>query len=280
MAASILTITPNPSLDISGVVQQLVPNEKSYVYEEKRQPGGNGVNAGVMAKNLGAKVLVSGFLGGETGVEFLELLKKMKLPQNFVFVRNRTRSNVTVSQDKTHQQTRLSFAGPNISRSEVKLLFKKVQTLAFSQIMIGGSLPSGFSTNDLTHLIKLGRQFDVPVFVDVPGHILKQVVKAKPFFIKPNLTEFQELVGKNVTGREEVIREALKLTRFIDVICVSSVDGGALLVTKNDVFFGKIKKIKVRSTVGAGDSMVGAMLYYINKHGGNKVQERLIGNKC
>lgn len=266
MRDPILTITPNPSLDISGVVDELVPNEKSYVYAEKRQPGGNGVNAGIMARNLGAKVIVTGFLGGDTGREYSELLKKIKLQQDFVFIGNRTRSNITVAQEKTHQQTRLSFPGPKISKNEIKHLMKKIHQGQFSQIMVGGSLPPGISSHDIVQLIKLGRKLNIPVVIDVPGHILAKLLKARPFFIKPNLTEFQELIGKKVSGKEAVIREAMKLIDLIPIICVSSVDGGALLITKNEIVFGIIKKVKVRSTVGAGDSMVGAITYFMNKH--------------
>ncbi|MBK7963051.1 MAG: hypothetical protein IPK04_18770 [Bdellovibrionales bacterium] len=77
--------------------------------------------------------------------------------------------------------------------------------------------------------------------------------------IKPNLREFQELVGKNVQSIRTVLPFARRLSKSISLVCVSSVEGGALLVTKNKAWFGRIPKVKVRSTVGAGDSMVGAM---------------------
>lgn len=265
MSLPILTLTPNPSLDISGTVDQLTLNEKSYVYDERRQPGGNGINAAVVAKNLGANVVVTGFLGGDTGREISDLLKKIKLPQDFVVIKNRTRSNVTVSQAQTHLQTRLSFSGPKIAKSEVAVLIKKIKEKQISHLVIGGSLPPGMSSNDLGRIVMLGHKMDVPVIVDVPGDILVKVVSAMPFFIKPNLLEFQALIGKKITSRDEIITEALKVNRSVPVVCISSVEGGALLVTKDKIVFGKIEEVKVRSTVGAGDSMVGAITYFMHK---------------
>lgn len=268
MPHMILTITPNPSLDVSGLVEELIPNEKSYVFEEKRHPGGNGVNAGVMAKNLGGRVIVSGFLGGDTGQEYSDLLKEIKLRQDFVLIKGHTRTNMTISQNKSQSQTRLSFMGPKIKKEEADLLIKKVSKITCSQIIIGGSLPPGFKSTSVVKLIKLGHKLKIPVIVDIPGAALAKVYKAKPFLIKPNLTEFQELTGKKVSRREDVIREAIKLTKFVSIVCVSSVEGGALLVSKDKVFFGRIPKITIRSTVGAGDSMVGAMTYVLNKFRG------------
>lgn len=268
MAHMILTITPNPSLDVSCLVEELIPNEKSYVFKEKRHPGGNGVNAGVMAKKLGSRVIVSGFLGGSSGQEYSDLLKKIKLQQDFVLIKGHTRTNMTISQNKVLGQTRLSFLGPKIKKGEVDLLINKISKIPCSQIIIGGSLPPGFKSTSVVKLIKLGHQLKIPVIVDVPGVALSKIYKAKPFLIKPNLTEFQELIGKKVSLKADVIREAMKMTKYVSIVCVSSVEGGAILVTKEKVFFGRIPKITIRSTVGAGDSMVGAMTYVLNKFRG------------
>ena len=257
----ILTFTPNPALDVSGTVSELVPNEKSYVSHEMRLPGGNGINAARIAHRLGAEVLATGFLGGNSGMEFSELLKLEGIPQHFINIEGKTRTNVTISLDKSHEQTRLSFSGPKIRKKEMTAMTHFLEYSLPEIVIIGGSLPAGASAHFIKLIVKEFNQKNIPVFVDMPGKIMKDVYSSKPFFIKPNLTEFQGMTGKKVSTIQEVLKEARKLSAFIPLQCISSVEGGALLVIKDHAWFGKIPKIKVQSSVGAGDSMVGAIAY-------------------
>lgn len=256
----ILTVTFNPALDVSGVVDNLVPNEKSYVFDEVHMPGGNGINAGIIARRLGGEVELSGFLGGANGEEIRELLKKEKVDQDFISIRGRTRMNLTVSNRNDHAQTRLSFPGPEIKKNEQKKLEEKIRSLSETDLLIlGGSLPPGINPAFVLRLINLARMSKVKTMVDMPGHLLKEVIEGQPLFIKPNLVEFQGLIGKKVTTIKSVLSEARKYLDKVPLICVSSVEGGALLIKENEVWFGKIPKVKIYSSVGAGDSMVGAM---------------------
>ena len=257
----IITFTPNPALDVSGTVSELIPNEKSYVSNEVRFPGGNGINAARIAHRLGAEVLATGFLGGSAGEELSNLLRLESIPQHFIKIQARTRTNVTISLDSSYEQTRLSFPGPKITRKEFTQLMNFLEYSLPSLLIIGGSLPVGITASSIKKIVRGHAQKGIPVFLDVPGGLLKDVISSKPFFIKPNLTEFQGMTGKKVTKINDVLKEARKLSHLVPLQCISSVEGGALLVTKEHAWFGKIPKIVVRSTVGAGDSMVGAMAH-------------------
>ena len=118
----IYLITPNPALDISGTVDQLIADEKNYVTDEIRSAGGNGINAARIAHRLGAKVIASGFLGGPTGDEIKNLLDKENIKHHFVKTVGNTRINLTISNHNTHSQTRLSFPGANIKFNELTTL--------------------------------------------------------------------------------------------------------------------------------------------------------------
>jgi fructose-1-phosphate kinase PfkB-like protein len=157
-------------------------------------------------------------------------------------------------------QTRLSFPGPQIRANEAEDLFKQVARIKNPGIVvIGGSLPPGVSPAYLQRMIRSLRSRQVPTLVDVPGEILKRVISAEPLFIKPNLLEFQELVGKKVVSISSVLKEARRLSHKVPLICVSSVEGGALLITRDSAWFGRAPRVKIKTTVGAGDSMVGAI---------------------
>ncbi len=153
---TILAITPNPALDLSGTVKVLKPNEKTYVSNEIRNPWGNSINAGRILNRLGIPIVTSGFLGGSTGDEVQSLLHIENIPTEFIKIQNSTRINVTVSSKHSHDQTRLSFPGPAIKKWEKDRLIqfvKRKKNLSF--LLVGGSLPEGFSAVDIIQLIQL-----------------------------------------------------------------------------------------------------------------------------
>jgi 1-phosphofructokinase family hexose kinase len=266
MKSYVVTVTPNPALDMGGEVASLIPNEKSYVVHPSRHPGGNAINAGRILSRLKTPVICTGFLGGNTGEEIESLLTKEKVRNHFIPIAQATRMNITVSNQKDHNQTRLTFPGPVISRQEKENLIRYLKSQhKMSHLVIGGSFPEGFTVTDVIRLARLAKKLNVPTIIDCPGKLLRRLLPARPLLIKPNLIEFQQLVGKKVQSLPTVIREARKLLSQVSLVCVSSVEGGTLLVTRDGCFFGKIAPVKIRSTVGAGDSMVGSFVAQLHK---------------
>lgn len=257
----IYSITFNPALDITGVVENLIPNEKSYVTNVIHTAGGNGINAGIIAARLGTKVSLTGFVGGDNGNQFKALLDQQKLDHNFVSIHSNTRMNVTVSNRSTHKQTRLSFPGPKVTASEWKKLVVVIGKIKAKEdfVIIGGSLPPGVSALKVASIVRSLNKRNVRCVVDMPAGALGTVLKAKPYLIKPNLQEFQELTKTKAVTIKEVLKAAKSLQKKVHLICISSVEGGALLIGRGEVWFGKTPKLSIKSTVGAGDSMVGAM---------------------
>lgn len=256
----ILTITPNPALDLGGTVTQLVPDEKNYVHSETRYPGGNAINVARILQRLNIPVVTTGFLGKSVGHEVGALLDTENIKRQFVKIKDHTRISLTISNLKTHKQTRLSFPGPHVSDTEIQLLMKTFNKMRkLDLLVLGGSFPPGYRISDANQLIKLARARHLPVVVDIPGKLLREIQLEGLLLIKPNLVEFQELVGKKVKSISSVARLAQQLAQKVGLVCVSSVEGGALLVSRDFAWYGTVPKIKVRNTVGAGDSMVGAM---------------------
>lgn len=262
----ILTITPNPALDLGGVVDNLKANEKSYVHDETRSPGGNAINAARILTRLRVPILATGFLGGSTGEEIKNLLDEENVKNNFVKIKGHSRICVTVSNKTDHLQTRLDFPGPQITRQELEKLFKLLERQKnISLLLIGGSLPQGLKPADVIRLMSFARKRKIECVVDCPGDILRILIAGRPILIKPNLTEFQEMTESSAKSIGGIQKEARKLLNRVPYICISSVEGGALLVTKKNSYFGRIPKVRVKSSVGAGDSMVGAMVSQLYK---------------
>ena len=272
----IYTVTFNPALDVGGTVEKIIPNEKSYVFDEIHHPGGNGINAAIIIHRLGSDVKATGFLGGTNGAEIKRLLDEEKLKSSFIKISGNTRMNITVSSRKTHKQTRLSFAGPKIKVDEFKKLCSFLNKIKKNDlVLIGGSLPPGITSQHIKKIVKDLKNKKILCMVDMPGKILSEIISAKPYFIKPNLIEFQELVGKKVKSIKTILPIVRQLNELVPLICVSSVDGGAILVTIDEAWFGKIPKVKILSTVGAGDSMVGAMATRLAANKDAQIEELL-----
>ncbi len=260
MKRHVLTFTPSPTLDLGGIVDQIEPNEKSYVHDQTKSPGGNGINAARILTRLRIPTIASGFVGGGIGTEIKFLLNGEKVKNEFIPIKGHSRICVTVSNRSDHQQTRLTFPGPNILPNEKMSLFKLLKSdHGIELLLIGGSLPGGFRISDAKRVIKIAQKKNVPCLVDCPAKILRELIPERPFFIKPNLSEFQETLGSNAKSIHSVHKAARKLLDKIPYVCVSSVEEGALLVTKDGAYFGRIPRVNIKSTVGAGDSMVGAM---------------------
>lgn len=256
----IYTITSNPALDLGGMVDGIVPNEKNYVYEETRYPGGNAINAARILTRLNIPVTATGFLGGSVGEEVRSLLTAEGVRSHFIRIQDDTRINVTVSCKNTHQQTRLAFPGPHLRKSELARLFSRIRSIRPPTILvIGGSMPPGGSTSHLKLLLRIAAARSIPCIVDVPAQILRPLLPLSPLLVKPNLCEFHELTSTTAATIASVTREANKIRGKIPLFCISSVEDGALLVTPWGTWFAKGPQIRVKSTVGAGDSMIGAM---------------------
>jgi 1-phosphofructokinase family hexose kinase len=264
----ILAVTPNPVLDLGGTVNRLVADEKNYVHSETRFPGGNAINAARILRRLGSHVVAGGFLGGGVGDEIRELLEAEKVNHFFIPIEGSSRVGVTVTNLSSQHQTRLGFSGPTVSRGEYEKLLEMFRNLSRGTlVIIGGSFPLGMTEKSLSEIVAIVFEKHCECVVDVPGMILRQArfSTSYPLLIKPNLIEFQDFIGEKMGSRERVFDAALTLTHKIPLVCVSSIDGGAILVTPHGSWFGRIPDIEVKTSVGAGDSMVGAMCAILSK---------------
>jgi len=275
---SVITLTPNPTLDLSGEVETLIVNEKNSVLHERRDPGGNGINAARIAKRLAqpsrVRTLAIGFLGGAVGEEIKALLNAEKLPTRWIKIEGNTRINVTVSlnayeSQSQPKQTRLSFPGPGVSKSEANQMLRLIERLPRKSILLlGGSLPRGLSPDFWLAILKIAAARGIGCIVDTPAPILKAILESlerssqlPPLLaIKPNLHELGVLLNRDLSNASlpEIIRASRPLTHRVFGICVSMGAKGALWVDAKHAWFIEAPPIQARGTVGAGDSFLGA----------------------
>ncbi|MEH7112868.1 1-phosphofructokinase [Neobacillus niacini] len=255
----IYTVTLNPSLDYIVEVDQVTLGALNRTKNETKFPGGKGINVSQVLKRLDVDSRALGFLGGFTGEYIEEFLKSLEIQTDFVRVAEDTRINVKL---KSEKETEINAKGPKITAENFEALKRKIRELTNEDILVlAGSIPSTMPENTYEELVKLCNENGTKFVVDAEGELLKKVLPLKPFLIKPNHHELGDLFNTVITTSDEAIfygRELIK--QGAQNVIVSLAEKGAVLINKDQDFTASVPKGEVKSSVGAGDSMVAGFL--------------------
>lgn len=253
----IYTVTLNPSIDYVIKVDKLTTGKINRVNEEHIYPGGKGINVTRILKNLDNDNIALGFVSGFTGDYIINSLQELNLKSDFIKVKEGfTRINVKV---KSEEETEINGQGPKISEEELNQFYKVIDKLVDGDVLIlSGSIPSCLDERLYESIMKRVEDRDIKVIVDATKNLLLNVLKYKPFLIKPNNHELAEMFNVELNSTEDVVFYARKLKEMgAQNVLISMGKDGALLVTENDeVFASSVAKGEVVNSVGAGDSMV------------------------
>lgn len=259
----IYTLTLNPSIDYVVNVDNLETGKVNRTTSDIKFPGGKGINVSRVLSTLGVENVALGFLGGFTGKFIDDSLKDLGINTDFIQVNGDTRINVKV---KSNIETEINGAGPDIAEAELNELLNKLSVLKSGDILviagsIQKSLPSDLYLMIQKEVVKNG----VKVVVDTSGQALVEAIKNKPFLIKPNNHEIEEIFNVKLNSMDDIVKYGKKLMNMgAENVIISMAGDGALLICPEGVFFGNAPKGEVKNSVGAGDSLVGGFLasYY------------------
>ena len=259
----IYTVTLNPALDKTVEIPSLPVDGVNRITPLRTDPGGKGINVSKVIQKLGGKSMAAGILGGDTGRAIQSSLEAMELNTWFQFVEGETRTNMKIIDPVNHTNTDINEPGVTVSEkildSLLKELLKKVSQGDIA--VISGSMPKGSPKETYFLWTKAFREKGAKVILDADGELLKAGLKASPYLIKPNDHELSQLVGRTLKTPEELKQVAMDLMEKygIEKVVVSMGSAGALYVTKEKALYAEGLKVPVGSTVGAGDSVVGAL---------------------
>ena len=257
----IYTVTLNPSIDYVIKVDKLTTGNINRVNEEHVYPGGKGINVTRILKSLDNDNIALGFVSGFTGDYIINSLQELNLKSDFIKVKEGfTRINVKV---KSEEETEINGQGPKISEEELNQFYKVIDKLVDGDILIlSGSIPSCLDERLYESIMKKVEDRDIKVIVDATKNLLLNVLKYKPFLIKPNNHELAEMFNVELNSTEDVVFYARKLKEMgAQNVLISMGKDGALLVTENgEVFASSVAKGEVVNSVGAGDSMVAGFI--------------------
>ena len=201
----IITVTLNAAIDKALSVPNFRLGRRHRTVEQRTMAGGKGVNIARTLKMLGQPVIATGFAGGATGTHIVEQLTEESILNDFVRIREESRTNTSVLDPTTGKQTEINERGPSVSEREVELFRDKLLYLARGAaiVVFAGSLPRGLDPDIYAVLIRELERTGVTTVIDTDGEPLRQAVRAEPDVVSPNVIEAEELVGHEFASEEE-----------------------------------------------------------------------------
>ena len=186
----IYTVTLNPSMDYVIKFDKLNYSSVNRVDEEHLYPGGKGINVSIILNELGYKSVSLGFISGFTGKYIIDCMNEKNLNCDFVEVANGfSRINIKI---KSNEETEVNGRGPNITPDELISLYDKIDSLNNGDILVlAGSIPPSLDDKLYENIMKRLEDKNIKIIVDATKNLLLNVLKYKPFLIKPNNHELE-----------------------------------------------------------------------------------------
>ncbi len=261
----IVTVTLNPSLDEWVQLPSLRVGELNRATAVARDPGGKGINVSRVVQELGGQTVAIGVAGGEDGAIFRRLLARLGIPNRLIWVAGPTRNNYKIRTERPRGLTEINTAGPDVSQAalhevEQRLLEGRPRPRC---IVLSGSLPPGVPSTIYQRWVHLLRRDGIPVALDSSGEALRHGLAARPWLVKPNCQEAEELLRRRLGGQRDAVRATQEiLRRGPRLVILSRGKAGALLALADPpgVWTAIPPVVSVNSAVGAGDSLVGGFL--------------------
>ena len=261
--AAIVTLTMNPALDVSTRTQELRPTDKLRCSDPSHEPGGGGINVARVIAALGGEATALFPSGGPAGRMIEQLLGKAGIAFMAVPIAGDTRESFNVDETKTGRQYRFILPGPRLTGLEQTMLFETLTGLSPMPryVVASGSLPPGVEGDFYVRLSRVCSELGAHLVFDAPGEVLAASAGAGALLIKPNLLELEKAAGRRLQTRRQQVNAARRLiaANVAEIVIMSNGAEGVLLVTAAEEEAIPAPHVPVRSGVGAGDSMVGAM---------------------
>ena len=262
--APIVTLTINPALDVSTTTETVRPEHKMRCGPSRVDPGGGGVNVSRVIDRLGGHSTAIYAVGGPTGQAYRQLLEAEGITGKAIAIAGSTRENVTIDETSTGQQFRFVLQGPELSESEWQRCLDATEAAMQwgGYVVPSGSLAPGVPDDVYARVARRARELGVRCIVDASGAALAAALDEGVYLVKPSGRELGELVGAELTSIDDKTAAAQQLVAEgkAEVVALTVGGEGAVLVTANTVTRLASPPITVKSTVGAGDSFLAALV--------------------
>ncbi len=258
----IITVTLNAAIDKSLSVPNFQLGRRHRTVEQRTMAGGKGVNIARTLKALGQPVIATGFAGGATGTHIVEQLTEDSILNDFVRIREESRTNTSVLDPTSGEQTEINERGPSVSEREVELFADKLLYLARGAaiVVFAGSLPPGVPPELYATLIRDLARMEITTVVDTDGEPLRHAVRAEPDVVSPNAFEAEELIGHEFAGEDECALAVREIAGFGPREAIMTLPDGCLAqVLVDDRPHLKRARVEPREPIarrGSGDAFL------------------------
>ena len=257
----IYTVTFNPAIDYLMQVGDINFGKTNRSITEEIHFGGKGINVSAVLSELRVETTALGFTAGFTGEALEKAVGEMGVKADFIRLKKgNTRINVKL---KGADETEINAAGPHIEEDELNHLFEKLESIKSGDTLIlAGSIPASLPKDIYEKIAEKLQNKGIRLVVDATGNLLLKVLKYKPFLIKPNRQELEEIIGKEIKTEDELISAAnvLKEKGAENVLVSLGSEGAILLDSNGKIYKQSAFKVKAINTVGSGDSMIAGFL--------------------
>ncbi len=263
----ILTLTVNPAIDRTITVDRLAFEDRAYILASKDTPGGRGINASMVIHAFGGKTIAVLPAGGASGARFEEFLKDCGFPVVVVPIRNKVRTNLTLT-DKNGLTMKLNEPGPTLTKAECSKLDKAVRAKmeGVSWLMLCGSLPPGVPDTFYASLIEFAHKKHVKTLLDTDGEALRHGLDARPTIVKPNQAEAERLLNTALLTRTHYLSAAEKILRMgAECVVLSLGSRGVVSASAGGLLEGIPPRVDAISPIGAGDALSAALVYMLEE---------------
>ncbi len=257
----IYTVTLNPAIDYVAHVEEMRPGSVNRLQSEEIHCGGKGINVSLVLREFGIPSRALGFVAGFTGKALEEGVAGSGIETDFVHLKQGcTRINVKI---KSGLETDLNGRGPEVDERDLARLHEKLEALKDGDVLVlAGSISGGLQKDVYGRILERLSGKKIRAVVDATGELLLNTLEYKPFLIKPNHQELEDLFGLSLSGVDQILAYAGKLKEMgaVNVLVSMAGDGAVLLDEAGRVHRCGACRGQVRNSVGAGDSMVAGFL--------------------
>jgi 6-phosphofructokinase 2 len=268
----IVTLTANPAIVIATSVERLTDTHKMRCTPARCDPGGGGINVARVVHRLGGDCLAIYLAGGPVAERLGRLLSAEGLSFVALGIEGQTRENFSVTELCSHREFRFVMPGPAVSEAEWQRCLEYLDALqpAPRYLVLSGSLPLGVADDFYARAIDRAKVHGSRVVLDASGPALRMALPHAPYLIKPSLNELRQLTGRALETEADCRQAAREIVRngHAHAVALTLGAGGAMLVTQKDVVRSRAVATSCLSTIGAGDSFVGAMVWALNRNAG------------
>jgi 1-phosphofructokinase family hexose kinase len=230
--------------------------------------GGKGFNVSRLLKGLGAESTAVGFLGGTAGEVLQDGLCSLGIGTDFVWVAGETRTNISIVTQSGEHYIKVNEKGPLVDESKQQELLTKIDSLAKAGDwwVLAGSLPPGIANDIYAKVVRVLNKHGANAILDTSGESLKLGCVEKPYLVKPNAEEAHGLTDLPMNTPAEIAAGAAEIRRMgAQNVVVSMGKEGALLHTAEGTWLVHTPTIKEKNPIGAGDSMVGGLVWALTQ---------------